>query len=296
MKTISFLVLFFISLTTFAQNSTQYTDNNGQTHLCGPFNISDLESDSTYSTWFNKYYNDYKIPEGINTEWNTKLKDYEVEIYLGTWCGDSKYWVSRFVKLWDDLGLNREQLTFTALYDTEDQYKVGPNHEEQGKYIHRVPTFIFKKDGEEKARIVESPVNNLHTDLAQIALEFPSKPNYRAANFAMYYFESTTIEEIEKQYDALYKSLQYLCKQSKELNTLGYVFLKRKEIEKALLIFKLNKELFKFEPNVYDSYAEGLIKANKPKEAINQYKEVLKFDPLNQHAKTQIKRLKRKKK
>ncbi len=294
MKTLVFFLSFLSSISLFAQQPKHYSDKDGETHLCGVFDLSVLESDSTYNTWYNKYYNSYTLPEDINTDWKSELNAYTVDIYLGTWCGDSKYWVSQFVKLWDDLNLDRNLLTFTALYDTDEKYKIGPNGEEKGKLIHRVPTFIFKKDGVEQARIVESPVNNLHTDIAQIALGFPSKPNYRAANFTMFYCENNTIEDLDKNYNDLLKSLQYFAKQSKELNTLGYVFLNRKEYNKALLIFKLNTEIFPYEPNVYDSYAEALAKAGKLEEAIKQYKNVLKLDPFNANAKTEIKALKKK--
>ena len=251
-----------------------------------------MENDTLYNKWFTKYYKGYKLPQDVNTNWASELKNYTVEIYLGTWCGDSKYWVPRFIKLWDDLGLDRNQLKFTALYYTDDKYKVGPNKEEEGKIIHRVPTFIFNKNGEEQARIVESPVNNLITDVAQIALGFPSKPNYRAANFAMQYFEFTDIKDLEANYDNLFNSLRYFAKESKELNTLGYVFLNRKDYDKALLIFKINTIIFEYEPNVYDSYGEALAKSGFKQKAIEQYKKVLKIDPLNSHAKEQIKKLK----
>ena len=52
---------------------------------------------------------------------------------MGTWCGDSKEWVPSFLKIWDQLGLDRKELTFTALYDIDERYKQGPNGEEKGK-------------------------------------------------------------------------------------------------------------------------------------------------------------------
>jgi hypothetical protein len=78
--------------------------------------------------------------------------------------------------------LDENQLKFTALYDGEELYKQGPNAEEKGKRIHRGPTFIFKKEGQEYARMVEYPRNDLEKDLAQIAVGYPSEPNYRAAS------------------------------------------------------------------------------------------------------------------
>lgn len=293
MKINLFILSFIIAFNLFGQIHTTYQNKDGKTHLCGAFDISTLESDTIYNHWFEKYYNSFELPENENVDWKSNLENYTIEIYLGTWCGDSKYWVPRFIKLWDDLKLDRNKLKFIALYDTEDKYKIGPNGEEKGKLIHRVPTFIFKSDNVEQARIVESPVNNLITDIAQIALGYPSKPNYRAANFAMHYFENTSIDDINDNYDNTLNILRYLAKRSKTLNTLGYVFLKRKDYDKALLTFKLNSEIFIYEPNVFDSYGEALAKSGKNKEAIIEYKKVLKLDPLNQHAKEQIKLLKK---
>ena len=62
----------------------------------------------------------------------SKLKNTTVDIYLGTWCGDSKKWVPQFIKLWDELGLKRSQLRLIGLYNDETRYKTAPNGEEQG--------------------------------------------------------------------------------------------------------------------------------------------------------------------
>jgi len=64
---------------------------------------------------------------------------------MGTWCGDSKKWIPSFLKAWGKLSLDRKKLKYTVLYDTDERYKQGPNGEEKGMHIHRVPTFIFKK-------------------------------------------------------------------------------------------------------------------------------------------------------
>ena len=108
-----------------------------------------------------------------NYSWSKELNDIEVDIYMGTWCWDSKIWVPRFVKTWDLLGLERGKLNFIALYDITDRYKKGPNGEEKGKKIYRIPTFIFKRGGKEIGRIVESPKNNLLTSFEKIALGLP---------------------------------------------------------------------------------------------------------------------------
>ena len=95
----------------------------------------------------------------------------------------------QFVKLWDELGLKRSQLRLIGLYNDDERYKTSPNGEEKGKQIHRVPVFIFKSNNVEYARIVESPKNDLVTDVAQIALGFPSAPNYEGANYLFKVFD-----------------------------------------------------------------------------------------------------------
>jgi len=62
-------------------------------------------------------------------------------------------------------------LEIIALYNGE-KTKQGPNGEEKGMGIHRVPTFIFEQGGKEIARIVEDPATDFETDIAQIALGF----------------------------------------------------------------------------------------------------------------------------
>ena len=152
----------------FAQEETTYINQRGEVHLCGPFDINELEEDSLYASWYNKQYDEFKLDD-TTYSWSSQLNDVEIDIYMGTWCWDSKIWVPRFVKTWDHLSLEREKLHFIALYDIADRYKKGPNGEEKGKKIYRIPTFIFKRDGNEIGRIVETPQNDLLADIGRIA-------------------------------------------------------------------------------------------------------------------------------
>lgn len=269
----------------FAQNPQFFTSAKGEKHLIGAFEITNLETDSLFQTWFSEGYSNYEVILE-DTKWIKELKDYEVEVYMGTWCGDSKEWIPKFIKLWDEMGLSREQLNFIALYnaDIEGKYKQGPQGEELGKNIHRVPTFIFKKEGQETARIVESPNNDLVTDLAQIAFGFPSKPNYRGANYLMDLINNNSLETIEENKMIHLWELYYTLVGSKELNTLGHVYLEAGRIEEALLTFDFNTVLFRDEAKVYKSYAEALERADRLAEAITNYEKVLLIDQNNETA------------
>ncbi len=296
MKKILLSSLLVLSLGAISQSSSQkrYTDKKGNSHLCGPISISDIQEDSSFNGWWIENYEQFS-PQIKQTTWKENLSNKTVDIYLGTWCGDSKEWVPKFVKLWDDLGLNRNQLNFIALYNGDDQYKQGPNHEEKGKQIHRVPTFIFKENEKEIARIVEFPQTSLETDLAQIALGFPTSPNYGAANYLFNVFEQQSIDSVYANYQTIFRETYSKIGKSSELNTLGYVLLRRGRIKEALVAFHFNTFIFKYNPNVYDSYGEALAMNDETEKAIKQYEKTLEIKPDDKNALEQLAKLKEKK-
>ncbi len=293
-KVILLIVLGFTCCLAQAQKEQYYTTSKGSKHLTGPFQLEILKTDSVYSQWFNSGYESYQLDESP-TNWVKNLKGLEVDIYLGTWCGDSKNWVPKFVKTWDELGLKGKDLSFTALYgyvDGETLYKQGPNGEEVGKNIHRVPTFIFKKDGKEIARIVETPVNDLTTDLAQIALGFPSNPNYRGASYLLDLFEKEDMDSIlANQSEHYYEVYELINQNPYELNTLGNVLLESDRLEEALMVFYFNSLYFRYNPRMLNSYGKALAANGQKEEAYEQYEKVLLMDRSNEDAKEGIKKL-----
>ncbi|CAM4081024.1 serine hydrolase domain-containing protein [Shewanella aquimarina] len=77
-----------------------------------------------------------------------------------------------------------------------------------------------------------------------------------------------------------------------EVNLLGYRYVAKNELAKALEIFKLNVHLFPDNANAYDSLAETYAALGNKPEAIAHYEKVLEFLPNNQHALKQLARLK----
>ena len=112
----STLLLLAFTLFSYSQTPEFYKNKKGDLHLCGEFSIEELEQNESFKTWFKKNYSDFVLSDK-KQKWGKKLKNTEVDIYLGTWCGDSKNWVPKFIKLWDELKLNRNQLKLIALYD-----------------------------------------------------------------------------------------------------------------------------------------------------------------------------------
>lgn len=76
-----------------------------------------------------------------------------------------------------------------------------------------------------------------------------------------------------------------------QLNNLGFTYLNNGEIEKAILVFELNIEAFPNSYNVYESYADALMKNNENDSAIVNYKKSYELNPGNTYAINMLKEL-----
>jgi tetratricopeptide (TPR) repeat protein len=65
------------------------------------------------------------------------------------------------------------------------------------------------------------------------------------------------------------------------LNDIGYRLLREKEYQSAVLVFRLNTELYPTSANAQDSYADGLVAAGDSAGAAGAYRQVLKLAPGN---------------
>jgi thiol-disulfide isomerase/thioredoxin len=83
---------------------------------------------------------------------------------MGTWCSDSRRDSPAFFKLIDFLDIRNQKLELIAM----SLEKNTPDSLEKGLEIYNIPTFIFKKDGEEINRIVEFPIETIEKDIFNI--------------------------------------------------------------------------------------------------------------------------------
>lgn len=113
--------------------------------------------------WFRENYDTYRPSTKIVEALKNKEEGVEVEIYMGTWCPDSREHVPAFYKIIDEAGWNRKKVKLIAL---PRKFKDEPIARE--KHLIRVPTFIIYKDGKEAGRIIEYPMESLEKDLLDI--------------------------------------------------------------------------------------------------------------------------------
>lgn len=79
--------------------------------------------------------------------------------------------------------------------------------------------------------------------------------------------------------------------EERELNSLGYQFLRGQRIKDAIAIFKLNVEMFPKSSNPYDSLGEAYLIDNQKELALENYKKAVALDPTNANAVSIINRL-----
>jgi len=129
--------------------------------MIGNVKEADFEK-QPYANWYNAEKESYAIDE--QTMNLISLKEYKVLVVFGTWCGDSRREVPRFMKLMEFIGF--KNVEFCAV----DRSKIceGKNAEELN--IQKVPTFIFFKDGKEVGRIIESPMHTIEKDMLAIVM------------------------------------------------------------------------------------------------------------------------------
>lgn len=76
-----------------------------------------------------------------------------------------------------------------------------------------------------------------------------------------------------------------------QINHFGYDFLNDKRFEDAILLFELNIKTFPKSFNVYDSYAEALMKVGRFKESEIYYLKSIELNPKNENGKKKLREL-----
>lgn len=289
MKTTTLLLIFLATI--YTCQAQLIVDEDGTEKLLGKISTSDLTKNS-FNKWYTANYDHYQVHDKIVSQLKDSLKGYTIKAFFGSWCGDSKKELPPFLKVLEKAHFPIKNLEIFALDNQPSTYKQSPNHDEKGLNIHRVPTFIFYKDGKEINRIVEHPKETIERDIRNIVLENNYKSNYLAVNYLENRIIEKGLDSIQKQKDFLLYLLPEYLKGSGELNTYGYVSLRANNIDKALFIFEMNATLFPRNPNVFDSLGEAYFEAKNYKEALKNYYKVLSLEPNHKNALSMIEKIK----
>ena len=132
--------------------------------LLGDFTKEELQQ-APFNSWFDSRYENFKPDTDEMATINENIKDYEIKVLMGTWCGDSKRELPKFLKILDEADYDYDNLQLVAV----DRNKTTPSGIEKDLEVTRVPTIIFYKNGKEVNRFVEySQGESIEEDIAKI--------------------------------------------------------------------------------------------------------------------------------
>ncbi len=178
MKTIILLVLALsLNVATSQRFNQEIKTEQGRQFLVGPITMEGLQTEP-YNAWFQPNYDNYAVDRSLVKMIKKALKTYQLTLFLGTWCGDSKRETPRILKILQEAKFPMENLKIIALDRRKGFYKKSPSGEEKGLNIIKVPTLVFLKNGKEVSRIVESPIASLEEDMLSILKGTSYIPNY----------------------------------------------------------------------------------------------------------------------
>lgn len=236
-----FILLFFLGLFLFSQpRNREFILNNGQIILLGQTDKERLML-PPFDEWFDHNYQVYQSGQVPVNEAIYKVDS--IEIFMATWCGDSRREVPRFLKIMEELDFGPDKLRIICVDRGWGNYKKSPGGEENGKNIHRVPTFIFYRNGKEMGRIVETPVSSLEEDINEI-LTGEYIPYYGVVHDLDRKLQNEPLEEIEKHLKSLASEYKNEVRNVWELSTYAKKLLTSFEIEKARLVYDLNALIY----------------------------------------------------
>ena len=219
MRKLIYAALLLVSYTAIAQTATEkpkiILDECKLVNLNNP----------PFSEWFKPEYESYKPNETTVADLiKLQLKDITIEIFFGSWCGDSKRELPRFLQLLHTISFPEKKQTMIGVGNGDSLYKQSPSHQEKGKDIFRVPTFIVYKNGVEMNRITEYPVLSLEKDLLQILTNQPYTPNYHSFKFINKWLLDGNFNDENISTRSLSGQLAPIVKNENALNSLGYLY------------------------------------------------------------------------
>jgi len=136
---------------------------HGQKIVTGRIFRSLLESDSSFD-WYERNYASYTPDSASIVYLSSAAKDIHFVVVGGTWCGDTKRELPRFLKIVSMAHIPDANIEMYGV-DRSKESRDGLTEKYQ---IKSVPTFIVLSEGKEIGRIVEHSEEGIEFDLAYL--------------------------------------------------------------------------------------------------------------------------------
>ncbi len=104
LRSLIVIITLFYSTLSFSQIiNKKILDKKGTEKLVGNINREGL-TQAPFNDWFSKNHDNYLVNDKVISKLKNTLKGYEITVFLGTWCGDSKREVPRFFNVLEAAG------------------------------------------------------------------------------------------------------------------------------------------------------------------------------------------------
>lgn len=156
---------------------------------------------------------------------------------------------------------------------------------------------FYMKELNEKILFVKKP--EIHIELApkteHDGVKYHFKKMESGEKTPNEYFEAKEFNKALEAFKLIKKkdSLSPVIKEY-QLNSLGYNYMRKKNFETAVEVFKINVALYPKSSNVYDSLGDAYLKLKDTTNAIDSYKKALSINPENRSSKRMLKKITKK--
>lgn len=250
----------------------------GQEILLDKIAIDQLKSEP-YKEWYENGYSEYQVADEIRSELSQLNKGVKIEIYFGTWCADSRREVPRFLKIMDEIGVNKSGITLIGVDHADSVYKQSPSKTERELSIYRVPTFRILKSNQEIGRIVEYPIESLESDLLSILNGSKYNPNYRSFPIIDQWLADGILIQPNYSIRGLANQLRIQVYHFGEINSVAHVLLDQSRIDESITLYRINAYLFSDIASCLVMLARAYGKTGNIENALKVYRDAWELEP-----------------
>jgi len=164
-KSIIFTITIFLCVSSYTQkvNRTIIDTKTQKPILYGKCNLKGLNT-GEFGEVYKMEYKYYTPDTQKLNQIKPLLKNVSFKIIMGSWCGDSREQIPRFIKTLDLMKYKTKKIEIISL---DHYFKLnGFDNEKYG--IKKLPTIIVYLKKKEIGRIIETPTETLEKDLLNI--------------------------------------------------------------------------------------------------------------------------------
>ncbi|MCG8457134.1 MAG: DUF4440 domain-containing protein, partial [Holophagales bacterium] len=213
--------------------------------ILGSCTVAQLE-EAPYDAWYRPGHDGYTPKaEAAEALGRLDLSDVEIEVFFGTWCGDSRREVPRLIRLLEEIGLPETSRRLIAVDNDDDLHKRSPGGEEKGLGVFRVPTIRVLRGGEEVGRIVEHPARSLELDLLTLLEGQPYRQSYATYPVVRGWLEAGLLADPNSSADGLAGEVRALAASEWELYSAARVLATRGQAAEAAKLMGVNCSIYR---------------------------------------------------